>query len=69
MACPEGVEDMRTAKPRGIPEIIDGMEYSTLNGGATVIFTVAPAPRRVQVWAATTKNQKFKPFVLTKKNI
>ena len=47
MACPEGVEDMLTAKPGGIPETIDGMEHSTLNGGATVVLTVAPASRRV----------------------
>ena len=49
MACPEGVEDMLTAKPGGIPETIDGMEHSTLNGGATVVLTVAPASRRVWV--------------------
>ena len=69
MASPEGVEDMLTAKPGGIPETIDGMERFTLNGGATVDFTVAPASRRVRVWAAPTKKQKFKSFVLTKKNM
>ena len=69
MASPEGVEDMLTAKPGGIPETIDGMERFTLNGRATVDFTVALALRRVWVWAAPTKNQKSAPFALTKKHI
>ena len=38
MACPEGVEDMLTAKPGGIPQIIDRMKRPTLYGGATVFI-------------------------------
>ncbi len=36
MTCPEGVEDMLTAKPGGIPQIIDRMKRPTLHGGANV---------------------------------